>query len=546
MSKRKLELQLFGGFFCRWSDGEPLEVRGIKHRALIAILATAANGTHTRSWITETLWILSGEELGRASLRRALSDIRKIFGADFDDIFQTTNADVRIDLSRVDMIGDASDGVFLDGINIPEPGFRKWLEDKRRHMKRAFSEMFLADRPGLVPKLAILPFLARQRTDDEQHLADLLAMEISRTLSRSRLIDVISHLSSRSLDNRRIDMAEIRRKLGFDYVVYGSVRLVGGEFQVQADMADAASGRIVWTDTVSGNLADLLSGQTTLVAEVSSQIGHAILAASVELAQSRPIADIDSHRLLMSAVTLMHGQSLTDVKRARVYLDELTRRLPTQATIRAWLAKWHVMAGHGGLIVGDNPFQRAEEISAQALELDPKCAFALAIDGMVHSHDPLSDPTTASRFEESLQLDPSHALAWLLYSRMHMYNGNGEAALKFASRACELSPCDPHQYFFDLLHACAKSVCGDYEGALALANSSLKLNPHHASTHRVKTISLALMHREAEAKEAAVELLKWEPGLTIKSYLMNHPANGDRDMPQLWAGALRKAGVPEA
>lgn len=544
MDTRKLELQLFGGFYCRWSDGEPVEVRGVKHRALLAILATAAHGTHTRTWIQETLWMLSGEELGRSSLRRALSDIRKIFGAEFDDIFRTNNADVQLNLDRVELIGDASDGIFLDGITIPEPGFRDWLAEKRTHFKGNFGAVLLANRKGITPKLAVLPFLPRQQSDNENHLADLLAMEVSRSLSRSRLIDVISHLSSRRLDTRTLDLTEIRRALGADYVVYGAVHMNDGVFRIDADLADVTSGQIVWSDAFAGKFADLVNGQTGVVTELSSRIGHGILAASVELAQSRPVADTDSHALLMSAVTFMHGQERVEFARAKSHLDELIVRMPRQAALKAWLAKWHVLAAYQGLVGDGDPLVRAAETSAEALDIDPKCAFALAVDGMVHSHTTDADAVVTDRFEQSLQLDPSHALAWLLYSRMHMINGEGEQALAYANRACELSPCDPHQYFFDLLRACAKSVCGDYEGALVLADASLKANRRHVSTHRVKTIALAMMGRETEARSAADELLRWEPGLTIKSYLRNHPAGGDRDMPQLWAGALKRAGVP--
>ncbi|MEM1274737.1 MAG: hypothetical protein AAGF88_13045 [Pseudomonadota bacterium] len=541
---RKLELQLFGSFFCRWSDGEPLEVRGAKHRALLAILATAPNGTHTRAWVRETLWMLSGEDLGRASLRRSLSDLRKLFGAEFDRLFRTSNIDIQLNLDHVDLIGDAADGIFLDGLSLAEPGFRDWLKQKRHHYKRDSGAMLLAARAGVAPKLAILPFLPRMRTEDERHLADLLAMEISRTMSRSRLIDVICHLSSRRLNARVLDLTEIRETLGFDYVVYGSVFLEDGVFRVAADLADAESGRLIWSEDFGGKMRELVSGQTNMVADISRRIGHGVLTASVELAQSRPASDIQSHALLMSAVTLMHGLHKPDFLRSKAYLEELISRMPDQAALHAWLAKWYILAASQGWSAAGRTQQLAVDSASRALDHDPKCAFSLAVDGMVHSHSGSDDATVVDRFEQSLQTDPNQALAWLLYSRHQMFLGNGEEALAFADRACMLSPYDPHQYFYDLLRACAKSVCGDYEGALELADASLSANPRHTSTHRVKTIALASMGREAEARAAADQLLRWEPGLTIRSYLQNHPSGGG-GLTQSWAEALRFAGIPE-
>ena len=440
MARRKLELHLFGGFYCRWSDGEPVDLRGMKHRALIAILATAANGTHTRNWIQETLWMLSGEELGRASLRRALSDIRKLFGADFDLLFSTSNADVTLHLDHIDLTGDPSDGPFLDGISIPEPGFRTWLEQKRRQQPRESSALFLANQSRVAPKVAVLPFLPRQRSEDETHLADLLAMEISRSLSRSRLIDVISHLSSRKLNTRSMDLGDIRQKLGFDYVAYGSVQLNDGKFRVDVDLAEATTGRIAWTDAFTGKLADLLSGQTKFIEEAASRIGHGIITASVELAQSRPLPDIEGHALLMSAVTLMHGQDRNGFFQAQSCLDELISRAPKNSVLHAWLAKWFVLAAHQGWASAEDSRRKAVSNAARALDIDPKCAFSLAIDGMVHSDNPEDDTLVTDRFEQSVQLDPNNALAWLLYARQHMFRGNGELAVSYSERACMLSP----------------------------------------------------------------------------------------------------------
>ena len=436
--------------------------------------------------------------------------------------------------------------MFLDGITIAEPGFRTWLEQKRRNQPREFSALFLAHRTGIAPKLAVLPFLPRQRSDDEMHLADLLAMEISRSLSRSRLIDVISHLSSRNLNTQVMDLGDIRQKLGFDYVVYGSVQLNNGMFRVDVDLADADTGRIAWTDVFTGKLVDLLRCQTNVIEEASSRIGHGIITASVELAKSRPLPDTQSHALLISAVTLMHGRDRADFERSRLCLDELIRREPGRADLHAWLGKWGVLTASQGWDTDARALHAAADNTARALDTDPKCAFSLAVDGMVQSHLAKDEGDVANRFEQSLQIDPNQALAWLLYSRLHMFNGNGDQALAYADRACMLSPCDPHQYFFDLLRASAKSVAGDYEGAVDLAERSLSANPSHNSTHRVKTIALSLMGKEQEARSAADELLRWEPHLTIQSYLKNHPAGSDRKMTRLWADALKRAGVPEA
>ena len=78
-------LDLLGGFRLTSHDGETLEVRAKKNRALLSVLAVAPNQEATRHKLAALLWSDRGEEQARDSLRQALAAIRKDFaelGAD--------------------------------------------------------------------------------------------------------------------------------------------------------------------------------------------------------------------------------------------------------------------------------------------------------------------------------------------------------------------------------------------------------------------------------------------------------------------------------
>ncbi|WP_299971643.1 hypothetical protein [uncultured Roseobacter sp.] len=540
---RKLQIRLYGSFSCRWDTGQVVDVRGAKHRALIALLATAPNGTHTRSWIQDTLWRRAGEEHGRASLRRSLSDIRKVFGDDFDRIFKTTNAEIQLSPNTFELIGNHLDGEFAEGINIPEEGFTQWVNQKRKLLNNDFSLSSQAPHSRIAPKIAIVPFATRHLAREEQHLSDLVAQEVSRSLSRSRLIRVISHLSSRRVDGTLLDISQIREALEVDYVVYGTVGLHGDRYMIDADLVQTANGHIEWTRQISGRLADLLSNSGDLL-DLCSQIGHGILSASVEMARGRAPGDVESHVLLMSAVSNMHQHRLAEFARARSHLEELISRTPANSELHAWLGKWYVLSIAQGWSTNPQLDSRnAIDSTKRALDCNPRCPLSLTFDGMIRSSDLANLSKVEAQFDWAVEIDPNNSLAWLMYSRLHMFDGNGELALRFAERACELSPIDPYGYFFDIIRASALSICEDYVGALDLAEKSIAANPRHTSSHRVKVIALALMGRCDEAATAAKLLTRLEPGLTIEGYLRNHPA-GDRPMTRKWADALKEAGVP--
>ena len=64
-----------------------------------------------------------------------------------------------------------------------------------------------------------------------------------------------------------------------------------------------------------------------------------------------------------------------------------------------------------------------------------------------------------------------------------------------------------------------------------------------ASSHRILTLSLALAGRHAEAREAAVELLRLEPGLTVSGFLRRYPGSESAHA-RTFGQALLSAGVP--
>ena len=117
-NNKKLKLRLYGTFAAEWAGGSKLDIRSTKLRALIALLATAPDMKRTRSWLQDKLWSLSGQELGRASLRRGLSDLKRAIGSDFDVLFDISHDDVALYPDVIEFVGVPSEGEFLEGINL--------------------------------------------------------------------------------------------------------------------------------------------------------------------------------------------------------------------------------------------------------------------------------------------------------------------------------------------------------------------------------------------------------------------------------------------
>ncbi|MCO6381442.1 MAG: hypothetical protein JXQ91_18140 [Vannielia sp.] len=548
-------IRLFGVFALSWEDGDEIRVRSTKIRAMLAMLATAPEGTRTRAWLQDMLWGRSGHEHGRASLRRALTDLRGLFGEDFTELFEVNNSEVRLHLERIRITGTLEDGDFLEGTEIAEDGFAEWIQSQRKSNRTILSAV-ARTRPGRVaqeimnrgmhlhPSIAILPFATARGYQGPVQLGDMISEEISRSLSRSHMLDVISHLSCRTLDARSVALVEIQEKLDADYVVAGNYRTQGDKLMVNADFIDTKTGRISWTREMQSSLSDFLRGGEGLVAGLAGEIGRAVMDTSLDLAASSPLPDVDSHALLMGSITLMHRLSVQSFAKSKTYLEEVIERVPESAVLHGWMGKWHVLSVVQGWSSRlDEDTATARDFTARALDLQADNSFALTMDGLVNNNLLKRHDVAMRRYDEAIELDPNNALAWLLKGVLHAFTDDGDRAVTFTNRARALSPLDPQAYYFDSLSAAARLAAHDYEGALELAERSMKANRRHVSTLRARIVALYHLDRMEEARASAETLLRADPGFNIRGYLRDHPAaefGSGRD----WARALREAGIP--
>ena len=547
MDTKRIEISLFGACVVRSASPGGFEITGAKHKALFALLATAPFGRRTRPFLQDTLWGTACYDTGRQSLRRALSDIKQIMGESFAEILTSTNADITLDLTRVSFIGRPGAGELLEGINIREEGFNRWLNAMRQNPEQIFSLYSLASQPpprAMLPTIAVLPFRTIAGTTEHAVLGDWLAEEACRSLSRSNLIAVISHWSSRALDHHAIDVAIIRERLGVDYYVAGTLRVGADEIVLDADFLDAASGRILWTRQFAGPLEHFTGRSAEGIAEIVGAVGRAIADDAIAHVSDRHLAELEDHRLLLAGVGLMHRPSLRAFAKSRELIEEALRRAPHAAEAHAWFGKWHVLSVFNGWSTDPaKDTQRAIDCTARALDINPESAFALTIDGFAHNNLLRRLDTAHARYDAALLRNPNESLAWLLSGALHAFRDEPDAAVTAAEKARRLSPIDPFQYFYESISATALLSAGRYEEALAFADKSLLRHDRHVSTLRAKITALHYLGRAAEARTVAAEVLRRHPDFTVAGYLSEHPA-AEHEVGRRAAAALRAAGIP--
>ncbi|MCX7227617.1 MAG: hypothetical protein NTW15_01135 [Burkholderiales bacterium] len=401
-----------------------------------------------------------------------------------------------------------------------------------------------AEAHALRPTIAVIPFAARACHADEAVLGEIIADEVIGALSRSTDVDVISRLTTTALRGRETSPALLAERLGATYVLYGHYRVSGARVIVTAELCHARSGKVVWSDTLRASTASVIWGEAPLFEHLVDAVRSALVATALQRVQTQALPTLESFNLLMAAIALMHRQSPSDYERARRALELVIDRAPRQAVPRAWLAKWHVLRLMQGWTYDPaEDGQAALDATRHALDLDPECSLALAIDGLVQTHFTKRLDVARQRFEGALAANPNDSLAWLLKGTLHAFQGEGRDALHDSRRALKLSPLDPLKYYYDSLAASAAVAGGEPVRAIELAQRSLRANRRHTSTLRALAIAQWQVERHDDARTTIAELRRLEPELTVSKWRVRSPSAGF-SIGDDWARTLTEAGLP--
>lgn len=544
MRGKLLQINLFGACMVR---GEDFEITGTKQKALVVLLATAPFGRRTRAFLQDALWGVSCYDTGRQSLRRALADIKALMGPAFERVFILSNGEIGINMDAVAFVGTVAGGEFLEGIDIREEGFNDWLRGIRQNpaqLHTLYAPTRTTALPRLRPVVAILPFTAIGLDGVDAQLADWIPEELARSLARSNLLSVISYLSSRRLGGPSVDVSLVGDKLGAQYCLTGVIRPEAGRFCLDADFMEVATGRLLWTRRTIGTIGDYFTNSSEPLGRIVKAIGRAIADESINSTTGRPVVQLEDRHLLVAGVSLLHELRLSSFARSRELLEETVRRAPLAAEAYSWLGEWHVMSVFNGWSSDRlKDTATARDLAARALDIDPECAFAMTIDGIVHNSLMGRFDIAGKRFEQALDRNPNESMAWLASGVMHAQSDDGVEAVARAEHAMALTPLDPFLHLYESFSASSHIANDNFQRAFDLADSSFQTNDRHLSTLRARLCAAVNLGRMDEARADARLLLRRAPGFNVRDYLAHHPAASTR-FGRKHADAMLSAGVP--
>lgn len=536
---KQFTLGLLGPFRLLKPGGERIDIPSKKGVAVVAMLAMAKGGERSRGWLQDRLWGKRQHVEARGSLRRELSNLRKLLnqGATPLLICERDRVQLRIDLIDIDARlapDDPQAGEFLEGLDIAgEDGFEEWLREQRGAIAR--SQLPSAPTAGPVkaaaplpahivdtsqpapgfggrPALAVMPFYTTGENEPD-YLAEGISEELIDRLSRIRWLPIIARNSTFAFPGST-DRRLVSESLGAKYLLEGRLRRDRDSYLISASLVDASTNLTVWTQRFalqSLTARDTL-GQfvTELVSHLESRIDHAEQIRTRGKRQESPtVSDlIWRGRWHLNRLTRNDSDMAQKLFAEALALDPDSPEALIQST---FALGWAVWAG-----------RESRERVLEMRKLAQRSIYADRDDGRGYMLAGIAEmwlrhPHAAKELlQQAIALNPSLALAHAQLGTSFSLTDEPQQAIAHLRAALRLSSNDLHNFYTLTELGLAFSMLEKWSDAVEHVDHALARRSAYWYAHVIKINALIRTGASAAACAAVDDLLSVKPNFSMR------------------------------
>lgn len=386
---------------------------------------------------------------------------------------------------------------------------------------------------ALLRSVAVLPFENLSPDQESAYLADGMQDEVLTSLGKIKDLKVISRTSVMSYRKKAArNLPQIGKELGVRSVFEGSIRRVADHVLVNVQLTDTATEQHIWAARYDRTLADSLTLQGELAAEIAGALRATLSPQEKARLAQKPTASPAAYEFYLRG---------------------------SEVQLRVQRSRENYLSAIG--------------FYKQAIALDPKFVLARArlsyVQGYLYAYYEQTNQAllaeSKANAEEALRFDDNSAEAHLALARWAWSANDRDIARKEVAAALRLNPNDA---FVVIAAANTQQGLGWADEALASYERAVELGPREPRVFYNYGLMLYYMSQDAEARAAldrALELapdavyyrtfrakaeISWSGDIArAKSILAGLPAGPDQDgratSARCWM-ALLERDFPEA
>jgi TolB-like protein/Tfp pilus assembly protein PilF len=388
------------------------------------------------------------------------------------------------------------------------------------------------------PSIAVLPFINLSGDPEQRYLSDGVTEDIITELSRFRSLSVIAHNAASRYRDQDVDVRRVARELGVQFIAEGSVRKIGKQIRITAQLVDAATGKHVWAERFDRDEQDIFLVQDEVVSTIAGTLVGRLQAAGAEHARRKPPASLAAYECLLRGNALPFGDPEADAEARRLF-ERAIALDPNYARAHSLFAMAEYRLWRLDPAGSDDALERAVAAAKKAAALDENDSICHNALGWFHLLLRAFD-LAEYHYRKGYGLNPNSATNVAGMGILHNYLGRPDEAMVWLEKAKQVDRFfDPAWYWHTrgIVHFVARR----YDKAIAdLAHGpvvSLLARAYVAACY-------AHTDRIDRARAVATEILVARPRFSVARHLKIEPYRRQADIDHLAAG-LRKAGLPE-
>ena len=391
------------------------------------------------------------------------------------------------------------------------------------------------------PSIAVLPFVNMSKDPEQELFSDGLTEEIITTLSKSPYLFVAARNSTLKYKGQPVDVKQVSKDLGVQYLMAGSVRRSGEKVRITAQLIDAIEGHHLWAERFDREIKEIFAIQDEIASKIMETLRVKLQVGSYASVTRGGSKNAEAYLKSVEANEQVDRFTREGITRAKELFEEVIALEPDFSRGYSGLALSYGM----GVMFGMS--KSPKESLARAIGLAEKALSLNETDAINHAALAYLLALTEQHYkavvraERALALD-ANSFSVLNFSGLAlMYSCRGQEALTVLEKAERLNP----SFRLSSLHlSWAYRLAGRYEDAFKQAQKAVGRSPNYLLAQLALTATCNLSGREAEARAAAEEVLKISPNFSVERYRKGLNLQfKDKDRTDITINALRRVGL---
>jgi len=353
--------------------------------------------------------------------------------------------------------------------------------------------------------IAVLPLANDSGDKDQQYFADGLSEDFINALSQFSGLKVIGRNSAFQFRDTTDTAQTIGAKLGVAHLLEGSVRRVGDEVRISAELINTRDASTLWSQHYDRPYKDLFALQDEITRAVAGALQAKLLDRSGAVTQSDrpPSSNLAAYSAYLQGKFYYARGTEADERRA---IAEYQLAI---ANDRRYALAWAMLSGAWANIavqfLGGQParqaYSTARTAADTALMLDPNLAAAHQARGYILINADLNWVAAESEYRRAVQLAPSDGPSIFAMGQLMATLGHMDRAVALTRQALKTDPLNARWHNWLAVYLAA---LGRLDDAVDASHATIELQPAAVSYHTWLAI-IEVQRADAKAALAAAQ-----------------------------------------